>query len=117
MIVDLGLRVKELGVAKGELATSVGDNPEGDKPTGDLRPKDSEDVMLVAVLSAPKLPLRSPDETDEMLPCGGLTDNRGAGLLLETPSRRRRRSLWLDTWRIMGSSIGGLDARRLRLWE
>lgn len=64
---------------------------------GDLLPNDSEDVMLVAVLSPPKLPLRSPDETEDMLPCGGLTDSLGAGLPLEAASRRLKRSLWLGT--------------------
>lgn len=117
VIAVCGLRFKELGAAKGELDTSVGERPAGESPTGERRPKDSDDVMLVAVLRHPKLPLRSPDDTDDMLPCicGGFTDSRGTGLLLDTFSRRRRRSPWLDTWRIIGSSAGGLDARLLRL--
>lgn len=118
VFVALGLRFSELGVANGEV-TSVGERPAGDKPTGERLPNDSDDVMLVAVLKHPKLPLRSPDDTDDILPCscscGGFTDRRGTGLLLDTFSRRRSRSPWLDTWRNMGSSTGGLEARLLRL--
>ena len=41
--------VSEFGVMKGEAVGSVGDSPLGDRPTGDLRPNECADVILLAV--------------------------------------------------------------------